>query len=110
MPDHVQRNWHSDWPHDFEAAKHQGVVSAPFQDCAMAFSSVWYLSGTDPDNAGTHLVPRSHLDRRNPRNPDDGIHDLLPIPGEVQVTAPPGSVMLQDSCVRRPPPLHLRNR
>ena len=36
--------------------------------------------------------------------------DALTIPGEVQVTAPPGSVMLQDSCVRRPPPLHLRNR
>jgi hypothetical protein len=83
----AQRNWHSDWPHDLEAASHQvgfdriaafetitatesvhksgmewrsscsakwrsgvtppsqGVVMQPFEDVAMAFSSVWCPSG-----------------------------------------------------------------
>ena len=115
----------SDWPHDFEAAGHQGLVSSPFKDVAMAISSVvraaapfasafqaskkeaavqWYISDTSPEKGGTWLVPYSHLDPRNPRNPDEKIHEFLPIPGELQVRAPPGSVLMQDSrtCECRP--------
>lgn len=42
-------------------------------------------------------MPYSHLDPRNPRNPDQEIQEFLPIPGELQVRAPPGSVLMQDS-------------
>ena len=64
----------------------------------------WYISDTSPEKAGTWLVPYSHLDPRNPRNPDEKIHEFLPIPGELQVRAPPGSVLMQDSrtCECRP--------
>ena len=86
----------SDWPHDFEAAGHQGLVTSPFANVAMALSSVWYLNGCSPRKAGTWVVPYSHLDPRNPRNPDDDVHEFLPIPGELQVSAPPGSVLLQE--------------
>eukprot|EP01043_Picozoa_sp_COSAG02_P095431 COSAG02_NODE_31798_length_527_cov_0.838785_1_plen_54_part_10 len=54
----------------------------------MALSSVWFLNGCDEARAGTWVVPFSHLDPRNPRNPDAAIHEFLPIPGELQVCAP----------------------
>jgi hypothetical protein len=74
----------SDWPHDFEAAGHQGLVTSPFSNVAMALSSVWFLNGCDEAKAGTWVVPFSHLDPRNPRNPDAAIHEFLPIPGETR--------------------------
>lgn len=53
IPHNNMRGWHSDWPHDFEAAGHQGLVCSPFKDVAMAISSVWYISDTSPEKAGT---------------------------------------------------------
>jgi hypothetical protein len=38
-----------------------------------------------------------HLDTRNPRGPSDGITVSAPIPGEVQCSAPAGSVFIQDT-------------
>lgn len=58
-----------------------------------------YLGPEDvsPFNGGTWVVPGSHRDARNPRGPDDGIDERAPIPGELQVSAPAGSVFLQDT-------------
>ena len=102
-----RRGWHSDWPHDLTAYgpsdeqpwKHCGAVAQPFPDVCMALSTVWYLGPEDvtPFNGGTWIVPGSHKDPRNPRGPDDGIDQNAPIPGEFQVSAPAGSVFMQDT-------------
>ena len=102
-----RRGWHSDWPHDLtsygpnseEPWKHCGAVAQPFPDVCMALSTVWYLGPEDvtPYNGGTWIVPGSHKDPRNPRGPDDGIDERAPIPGEFQVSAPAGSVFMQDT-------------
>jgi ectoine hydroxylase-related dioxygenase (phytanoyl-CoA dioxygenase family) len=102
-----RRGWHSDWPHDLTAYgpsdeepwKHCGAVAQPFPDVCMALSTVWYLGPEDvtPYNGGTWVVPGSHKDPRNPRGPDDGIDERAPIPGEFQVSAPAGSVFMQDT-------------
>ena len=102
-----RRGWHSDWPHDLTAYgpsseepwKHCGAIAQPFPDVCMALSTVWYLGPEDvtPYNGGTWIVPGSHKDPRNPRGPDDGIDERAPIPGEFQVSAPAGSVFMQDT-------------
>ncbi len=104
-----RRGWHSDWPHDLTAYgpneehpwKHCGAVAQPFPDVCMALSTVWYLGPEDvtPFNGGTWVVPGSHKDPRNPRGPEDGIDASAPIPGELQVSAPAGSVYVQDTRV-----------
>ena len=104
-----RRGWHSDWPHDLTAYgpneehpwKHCGAVAQPFPDVCMALSTIWYLGPEDvtPHNGGTWVVPGSHKDPRNPRGPDDGIDQWAPIPGELQISAPVGSVYLQDTRV-----------
>ena len=102
-----RRGWHSDWPHDLTAYgpneeqpwKHCGAVAQPFPDVCMALSTVWYLGPEDvtPFNGGTWVVPGSHKDPRNPLGPEDGIDSSAPIPGELQVPAPAGSVFMQDT-------------
>lgn len=102
-----RRGWHSDWPHDLTAYgpteeapwKHCGAIAQPFPDVCMALSTVWYLGPEDvtPFNGGTWIVPGTHKDPRNPRGPDDGINENGPIPGEFQVSAPAGSVFMQDT-------------
>ncbi len=65
----------------------------------MALSTICYLGPEDvtPYNGGTWVVPGSHKDPRNPRGPDDGIDERAPIPGEFQISAPAGSVFMQDT-------------
>ena len=102
-----RRGWHSDWPHDLTAYgpsshepwKHCGAVAQPFPDVCMALSTIWYVGPEDvtPFNGGTWVVPGSHKDPRNPRGPDDGIDERAPIPGEFQISAPAGSVFMQDT-------------
>lgn len=102
-----RRGWHSDWPHDLTAYgpnddqpwRHCGAIAQPFPDVCMALSTVWYLGPEDvtPYNGGTWVVPGSHKDPRNPRGPDDDIDQRAPIPGEFQVSAPVGSVFMQDT-------------
>ena len=67
----------------------------------MALSTIWYLGpeAVTPHNGGTWVVPCSHKDPRNPRGPDDGIDQWKAIPGELQISAPAGSVYLQDTRV-----------
>ncbi len=97
------REWHTDWPHDLSAygrAKpnhNVGCIRQPFPDVTMCLVMIWYLTDVDEDSGGTWVVPGSHRDRRNPRGPDDGITVTAPIPGDMQVSAPAGSVYIQDS-------------
>ena len=43
------------------------------------------------------VLPGSHRDPRNPRGPNDHINSEKPIPGEFQIAAPAGSVLVQDT-------------
>jgi hypothetical protein len=100
------RLWHTDWPHDLTAydplgnggpGGNVGCVAQPFPDLPMALSTIWYLAPANPRTGGTVAMPGSFLDPRNPRGPDCGIDEWSPIKGEVQVSAPPGSVFIQDT-------------
>ncbi|MDE0024622.1 MAG: phytanoyl-CoA dioxygenase family protein [Spirochaetaceae bacterium] len=97
------RGWHTDWPHDLsaygagDALQNVGCVRQPFPDVTMCLVMIWYLTDVDAESGGTWVVPGSHRDTRNPRGPADGISIVAPIPGELQVSAPAGSVYIQDS-------------
>ena len=89
------RGWHTDPPHDLSYAP--GAIAQPFPDVCMSLVTVWYLSDVDGSNGGTWVLPGSHMDPRNPRGPTDGIDPGKPIPGEFQISAPAGSVLVQDT-------------
>ena len=91
------RTDHTDWPYDINAGGHSGAIRPPFPPVPMAISTVWYLSDSSQDAAGTWLVPRSHTEPRNPLVVEDGIDNRMPIPGELQATAPAGSVLVMDA-------------
>ena len=91
------RGYHTDWPYDINAGEHSGAIRPPFPPVPMAISTVWYLSDSSQDAAGTWLVPRSHTEPRNPLVVEDGIDNRMPIPGELQATAPAGSVLVMDA-------------
>ena len=93
----LYRDWHSDWPHDLTAGPHSGAIAQPFPDVTMALSTVWYLNDASPQSGGTWVVPHSHRDLRNPRGVLDPIDQDAPIAGELQITAPAGSVYVQDT-------------
>ena len=96
------REWHTDWPHDLSAYGRDdpnynvGCVRQPFPDVTMCLVMIWYFTDVDENSGGTWVVPGSHKDKRNPRGPD-GLTVTAPIPGELQITAPAGSVYIQDS-------------
>ena len=97
------RKWHTDWPHDLSAygsgdpGQNVGCIRQPFPDVTMCLVMIWYLTDVDANSGGTWVVPGSHRDKRNPRGPSDGISVAAPIPGDMQITAPAGSVYIQDS-------------
>jgi ectoine hydroxylase-related dioxygenase (phytanoyl-CoA dioxygenase family) len=97
------REWHTDWPHDLSAYgrdnpnENVGCIRQPFPDVAMCLVMIWYLTDVDENSGGTWVVPGSHKDKRNPRGPADDMTVTAPIPGDMQVTAPAGSVYIQDS-------------
>jgi ectoine hydroxylase-related dioxygenase (phytanoyl-CoA dioxygenase family) len=97
------RAWHTDWPHDLSAYgninpnTNAGCIRQPFPDVTMCLVMIWYLTDVDENSGGTWVVPGSHKDKRNPRGPTDCIIVSAPIPGDMQVTAPAGSVYIQDS-------------
>ena len=100
------RGFHSDWPHDILDRDQAGAILMPFPNVTMGLTALWMLSPFSAENGGTWVVPRSHLDVRNPRshmdprNPPemhDGIDPSAPIPGEIQLQGPAGSVLLVDS-------------
>ena len=110
------REWHTDWPHDLSAygrgnpLHNVGCIRQPFPDVTMCLVMIWYLTDVDADSGGTWVVPGSHRDPRNPRGPADDICVAAPIPGELQVSAPAGSVYIQDSRSWHASPLHNRGR
>jgi len=110
------RGWHTDWPHDLSAygagdpLHNVGCVRQPFPDVTMCLVMIWYLTDVDAESGGTWVVPGSHRDTRNPRGPDDGISIVAPIPGELQVSAPAGSVYIQDSRSWHASPMHNTKR
>lgn len=100
------RGFHSDWPHDILDRDCAGAIRMPFPNVIMGLTALWMLSAFSAENGGTWVVPRSHLDVRNPRshldprNPPhmhDGIDPSAPIPGEMQLQGPAGSVLMLDS-------------
>lgn len=97
------REWHTDWPHDLSAYGNKdpyhnvGCIRQPFPNVPMCLVMIWYLTEVDENSGGTWVVPGSHKDKRNPRGPSDNITVTAPIPGDIQVTAPAGSVYIQDS-------------
>ena len=97
------REWHTDWPHDLSAYgrdnpdENVGCVRQPFPDITMCLVMIWYMTDVDENSGGTWVVPGSHKDKRNPRGPADGITVTAPIPGDMQIRAPAGSVYIQDS-------------
>lgn len=95
------RGWHTDWPHDLstyaQGDDNAGAFPQPFPNLTAALSMVWNLTPVGPESAGTWIVPGSHLDLRNPRGPADGINVMAPIRGEMQIEAPAGSVLIQDT-------------
>jgi hypothetical protein len=110
----TRREWHTDWPHMIHggsnagqpASKHMGSIrkrtGQPFPPICMCLSCVWYLTDVGPESGGTWVVPRSHLDHRNPFGPEDGITRSAPVPGEVQIVAEAGSIYIQDTrCAAR---------
>ena len=115
------REWHTDWPHmihggsngEAAAEKHMGSIrkreGQAFPDICCCLSSVWYLTAVDSSSGGTYIVPGSHRDTRNPFGPHDGITRSAPIPGELQISAPAGSLFMQDTrCWHSSPMYHLR--
>ena len=62
----------------------------------MALTMVWTLTNSDERTGSTWVVPGSQ-DDRNPRGPHDGMNHASPIPGEMQVVAPAGSVLMADT-------------
>ena len=110
------RGWHTDWPHDLSAygagnpLLNAGCVRQPFPDLTMCLVMIWYLTDVDAESGGTWVVPGSHRDPRNPRGPNDGISVVAPIPGELQVSAPAGSVYIQDSRSWHASPMHNTRR
>ena len=93
----MYRSYHSDWPHDLVDRDKAGAVRQPFPNVTMGLTTIWLLSPFGPESGGTWVVPGSHRDPRNPRGPEDGIDEFKPIPGEMQVTGPAGSVVIIDS-------------
>ena len=106
-------------PEERREFHHCGAVAQPFPGQTMALSTIWLLSDSSPTRGGTFIVPvtsqathqllvtcrsltgcvwlqGSHADSRNPRSVLDGIDGQSPIPGELQITAPAGSVFIQD--------------
>lgn len=106
------REWHTDWPHDPSGYggdnpdENIGFVRQPFPDVTMCLVMIFYLNDVDEKSGGTWVVPGSHKDGRTPRGPSDGITASAPIPGEMQIKAKAGSVLIQDSRVWHSSALH----
>ena len=93
----MYRSYHSDWPHDLLDRDRAGAVRQPFPDVTMGLTTIWLLSPFGPESGGTWVVPGTHRDPRNPRGLEDEIDAFKPIPGEMQVSGPAGSVLIIDS-------------
>lgn len=72
--------WHVDAP--------LGQIPEPLPEFPLTLQNVWLLDEFTADNGATRVVPGSHKRRKSP----PWSHD--PLPDEVVLTAPPGSVAI----------------
>ena len=95
-PPHYElvRGYHSDFPYDLNQKWH---IPQPFPKAVIGITTLWMLSEFTTGNGGTWVVPRTHLDTRNPRGEHDNIDQRSPIQGELQATGSAGSVLIMDS-------------
>ena len=90
----LNRAYHSDFPYDL---KHKWHLSQPFPKAVIGITALWMLSPFSTNNGGTWIVPKTHLDTKNPRGKSDGIDEYAPILNEIQATGSAGSVLVFDS-------------
>ena len=88
------RAYHSDFPYDLNQKWH---IPQPFPSAVIGITTLWMLTDFTTENGGTWIVPKTHVDLRNPRGKEDGIGDRNPIDGEMQATGSAGSVLIMDS-------------
>ncbi len=95
-PPHYElvRAYHSDFPYDLNQKWH---IPQPFPSAVIGITTLWMLSEFTTENGGTWIVPKTHVDVRNPRGKNDNIGDRNPIEGEMQATGSAGSVLIMDS-------------
>ena len=95
-PPHYElvRGYHSDFPYDLNQKWH---IPQPFPKAVIGITTLWMLSEFTTRNGATWVVPRTHLDTRNPRGEHDNIDQRSPIRGELQATGSAGSVLIMDS-------------
>ena len=95
-PPHYElvRAYHSDFPYDLNQKWH---ITQPFPSAVIGITTLWMLSEFTTENGGTWIVPKTHVDLRNPRGKEDGIGDRNPLDGEMQATGRAGSVLIMDS-------------
>jgi ectoine hydroxylase-related dioxygenase (phytanoyl-CoA dioxygenase family) len=95
-PPHYElaRAYHSDFPYDLKQKWH---IKQPFPKAVIGLTTLWMLSPFSTENGGTWIVPKTHVDPRNPRGENDGIDEFAPIPNELQVEGPAGSVLVMDA-------------
>ena len=95
-PPHYElvRAYHSDFPYDLNQKWH---IPQPFPNAVIGITTLWMLSEFTTENGGTWIVPKTHVDLRNPRGKADGIGDKNPLAGELQATGSAGSVLVMDS-------------
>jgi len=92
-PDNDRGYWHADWPYNQTNAAH---IPAPYADTCSKLSSLWMLTEFNAHTGGTLVIPGSHRSQSNPSGGD--LFDReAPLPAELQISAPAGSVMLFDS-------------
>ena len=90
----LNRAYHSDFPYDLKQKWH---LSQPFPKAVIGITALWMLSPFSTNNGGTWIVPKTHLDTKNPRGKSDGIDEHAPIFNEIQATGSAGSVLVMDS-------------
>ena len=88
------RAYHSDFPYDLNQKWH---ITQPFPTAVIGITTLWMLTDFTTENGGTWIVPKSHVDLRNPRGKEDGIGDRNPLEGEMQAVGGAGSVLIMDS-------------
>ena len=95
-PPHYElvRGYHSDFPYDLKQKWH---IPQPFPKAVIGITTLWMLSEFSTGNGATWVVPRTHLDTRNPRGKDDNIDERSALRGELQAIGSAGSVLIMDS-------------
>ena len=71
-----------------------GAVMMPFPNVTMGITALRMLSEFSPENGATRVVPKNHLDPRNPPELHDDVDPAAPIPGEIRSSHVPRPVQI----------------